>query len=75
MTVTEIINSLADKISPVNHVARLTIEGMTFSVKVLDARKVWNRIDVLVTPFQGDGQKWVDSSRLISWNYSEIQRG
>lgn len=77
MTITEIINQLANKISPDLHLARLHIEGMVLSVKVLDARRVWNRIDVKVTPFTGVGEKWVDASRLIPWDVpvKEVIRG
>ena len=40
------------------------IEGLMVPVKVLDARKVWNRIDCHIQPVNGTGTKWVDLDKL-----------
>lgn len=38
--------------------------GMAFAVHVLDARKVWGRVDLLISPVNGEGQKWVEASTV-----------
>lgn len=39
---------------------------LRFRVKILDARKVYNRVDCLVAPAgDGDGEAWVSLDRLI----------
>ena len=42
----------------------LNVEGLYIDVEILDMRKVWARIDYLVTPVQGAGEKWVSSDRV-----------
>ena len=32
--------------------------------KVLDVRKVWDRVDLLVSPVSGKGETWVSMSRV-----------
>ena len=36
---------------------------MQFLVRVLDIRVVWNRTDLLITPINGLGSKWVEASK------------
>lgn len=38
--------------------------GMDFPVRVLDCRKVWGRVDLLVSPVGGTGEKWVEQSAV-----------
>lgn len=42
--------------------------GGTLAVRVtiLDARRVWNRTDYLVTPVAGSGQQWVSADRVTN---------
>jgi hypothetical protein len=39
---------------------------------VRDVRKVWNRVDLLVSPDAGEGSEWVSMSRL---NYPKNSDG
>ena len=41
-----------------------SINGLLFPVRVLDARKVWGRVDVLISPLGGSGETWVESSKV-----------
>lgn len=38
--------------------------GIDFPVIILDARKVWGRIDALITPVGGNGEKWIQADQL-----------
>ena len=37
------------------------------TVKCTDAREVWSRVDVKVTPLDGTGEDWVSEARVV-WN-------
>ncbi len=51
----------------INKEGILTTEGsLGIAVRILDARKVYGRIDVLVMPISGEGETWVSESR-IQW--------
>lgn len=39
------------------------IESLRIRCRVLDARSVWGRTDLLVAPLAGDGEQWVSSDR------------
>ena len=40
------------------------IHLMDFPVTVLDVRRVWNRIDLLIEPIAGKGKSWVDAQTV-----------
>jgi hypothetical protein len=43
----------------------LTVElSLTLTVRVLDARKCWDRLDFYVEPLHGTGQRWVQADRV-----------
>jgi hypothetical protein len=42
----------------------LDVNGMEFHVEIRDARQVFNRVDYRVTPVDGNGNSWVESSRV-----------
>jgi len=42
----------------------LHVDSLTVAVTILDARRVWNRTDYLVTPVRGSGQQWVSAERV-----------
>lgn len=63
-TVTELLTDLTDRVNPINRTATAHLEGLEINVQVIDARQVWNRTQVLITPLNGKGQKWIDSDRL-----------
>lgn len=47
--------------------ARLPLIGsdqMLVDVKIIDARKCWDRLDYLVCPVAGSGQRWVAATSL-----------
>jgi len=46
----------------------VTIDKLTVAVRVLDARKVFGRIDVLVTPKEGRGEQWISMDRVEKRN-------
>lgn len=50
----------------VNGVGFVQFDKMRIKVKVLDARKSFGRDDVLITPVAGDGEQWVDLTRVFS---------
>lgn len=39
--------------------------GLWWPIRVLDARKVWGRVDVLIQPISGKGQRWIEQSRVV----------
>lgn len=39
--------------------------SMSIKVRILNARKMWDRMDYLVTPLCGAGAQWVAASRII----------
>jgi hypothetical protein len=44
--------------------AMYQINGMQFAVTILDARKVYGRVDALIQPVDGVGEKWVAADQL-----------
>jgi len=38
---------------------RYVKDGLVFNVKILDARVVYNTIQLLISPKHGEGKKWV----------------
>jgi hypothetical protein len=45
-------------------VAWITIGSLVFEVKILDVKQAYGRIDVLITPISGQGQRWIQASKL-----------
>jgi hypothetical protein len=43
---------------------QLAIGEMTIPVLIIDARVVWNRTDLRVTPLGGHGNQWVSADRV-----------
>lgn len=43
----------------------MQVEGFTIPVTIKDIRKVWNRVDFLVVPVQGTGEKWISHERIV----------
>ena len=48
----------------VGRVVLLRASGLDVEVTVLDARRVFNRVDLLVTPVQGGRSNWVSAERV-----------
>ena len=57
MTVGDLAPAIGQEVS-------LKLDDMLVAVKVLDVRTVWKRIDCLITPVSGLGEKWVSVSSL-----------
>ncbi len=38
--------------------------SLRFPVRIKDARKVWDRVDFLVSPVQGTGERWIMAERV-----------
>jgi hypothetical protein len=47
--------------------------NLTVRVNILDARKVWNRVDYLITPVAGTGQQWVSATTVTDLTTPEVQ--
>lgn len=58
-------SQLSVTVGVANKLAKYKCNGMMFPVRILDARKVYGRVDALITPIGGDGEKWVEASQLI----------
>lgn len=54
----------SEKINMIGQYARLPIKGLEVSVKILDIRDVFGRVDAQVTPEAGGGSAWVDIKSL-----------
>lgn len=42
----------------------LNIDNMQVKVTVMDVRQVFGRIDFQITPMDGNGNNWVEASRV-----------
>ena len=42
----------------------LHTEGLRINVRIIDARKAYGRIDVLVEPIGGEGEAWVVHTKV-----------
>lgn len=47
---------------------------MRIRVRIVNARKVWSRVDYLVTPVAGSGEQWVAAGRVESLSTAEATR-
>ena len=41
---------------------------------VLDSRSMWGRVDYLVSPVSGEGQQWIDSTRVDRSKTTDLNR-
>lgn len=67
-TLNEMINgsqlSVSNAVSEEIKQGLYNMNGMLFPVRVLDARKVWGRVDILISPLGGSGETWVEASKV-----------
>ena len=40
------------------------VGDLVIPVKIIDCRRIWGRVDCLITPVGGNGQQWVEQSRI-----------
>jgi hypothetical protein len=43
---------------------KISLDGLHVGVKIADARVRFGHLDLLVTPVNGDGEKWIESRRV-----------
>jgi len=41
------------------------LDGLYYPVRILDARKVFGRIDILITPVGGRGERWTQADTIV----------
>lgn len=63
MTYTE-MNELVDARTQSTREGLVAMHGWLVAVRVLDARSNFGRVDVLVTPITGNGERWIDLERV-----------
>jgi hypothetical protein len=44
-----------------------SIDGLTVGVNIKEARVRFGHIDLLVTPIDGFGERWIESTRIASY--------
>ena len=47
-----------------NRTATIDHDGLSVRVRILDGRQAYGREDVLVTPLEGSGERWVSAERV-----------
>lgn len=58
---------LKEIIDTIGKEVNLKVENdIIIKVIVKDVRKVWGRIDFLIEPVAGEGEKWVSSERIYN---------
>jgi hypothetical protein len=55
----------ASMIVLVGRSAMVRFEKVSVQCNIIDSRYQWGRTDLLVEPVGGDGQQWVEKSRVI----------
>jgi hypothetical protein len=48
----------------VGNTAVLEMDGLNVSVRIINTKQAFGRLDVLIEPVRGSGQKWVQCDRL-----------
>jgi hypothetical protein len=51
--------------SYIGKVVNLKVESLSIPVEIEDIRKVWQRVDVLISPVNGNGSQWVSLDRVV----------
>jgi len=64
-----------DLILSVGQLGNLETESgkLRVPVKVLDARSVWGKRQLLVSPIGGDGEIWADASRVFARKETSVR--
>lgn len=44
--------------------AKVTLEGMEVGIKISEVRSRYGHVDLLVTPRQGSGERWIQADRV-----------
>ena len=48
----------------IGKVGTIESDRLTIPVRIMDGRTAYGRQDVLVTPLEGSGERWVDAARV-----------
>jgi hypothetical protein len=56
--------SINELVTYVGQKGYLLTEGLQVPVQVLGVRQVWGNVQVLITPINGEGRKWVSVERF-----------
>ena len=64
MSISEIIRLVGDRTGN-SDTGLYSIDGLRFPVRILDARQVFGRIDVRITPINGVGERWISAEGLV----------
>jgi hypothetical protein len=59
------IMGVKEMASYIGKVGQLKLDSFLIAVEISDIRKVWQRIDVLVSPVHGNGEQWVCLDRVV----------
>lgn len=43
----------------------IRLESLTVNVRVMDAKTAWGNVRLLVRPCMGEGETWIDCSRVV----------
>lgn len=47
-----------------NRTGTISLDGLVVGIKIQDARVRFGHLDLLVTPINGGGNKWIESRRI-----------
>lgn len=64
MTTQQMLDDISARTGGTGEGVITAADGLFVGVKILDARRSFDRIDILVTPLAGHGEKWVNVERL-----------
>lgn len=57
----------------IGQTGRITVElSLTVPVRVLDARRCWDRLDLRIAPLHGTGERWVAADRVTLDSEAEL---
>jgi hypothetical protein len=59
-----------DMIQHVGKIGKFSAQGLTFPVRIKNARYNYGHLDYLVTPVEGEGETWVLASRIFAISQS-----
>jgi hypothetical protein len=60
------ITRASEMLPLVGKIAEIAVGEMRVTVKIVDSRERWGKVDALVTPLKGSGQAWKSTDSLIN---------
>ena len=49
----------------IGQIIEVGFESISIHCKVLDVKSAWGKIRLLIKPFSGNGEQWIELSRVI----------